>query len=57
MAESDGTPRSFLTRVEDELRTDVAADERLVRELIAELVEKVETLEKRIITLERGPQN
>ena len=57
MAATDGAPRSFLTRVEDELRTDVAADERLDRELIAELVEKVETLEQRIITLERGPKS
>jgi hypothetical protein len=38
--------------VEDGLRADVAADQALARELVVELIEKVEGLEKRIAHLE-----
>jgi hypothetical protein len=45
-------PKNFAARVEDGLRADVAADQTLARELVAELIEKVEGLEKRIAHLE-----
>lgn len=52
MSDTEPAPKRFLERVEDELRTDVTADGRLAEELIAELVSKVEALEKRIVQLE-----
>lgn len=45
-------PKNFAARVEDGLRADVGADQALARELVAELIEKVEGLEKRIAHLE-----
>ncbi|HVB54298.1 MAG TPA: hypothetical protein VNF24_08945 [Candidatus Acidoferrales bacterium] len=54
MSDTEAAPRRFMGRVEDELRADATADKRLAEELIAELVEKVEALEKRIVKLERG---
>ncbi|MGC1184581.1 MAG: hypothetical protein WBA31_05435 [Candidatus Dormiibacterota bacterium] len=54
MDDAEGAPRGFVARVEDELRADVAADESLAKSLVAELLEKVEALEKRIAHLERN---
>jgi hypothetical protein len=54
VSDADTAPKKFMARVEDEVRADVAADGKLAVELIAELVSKVEALEKRIVKLERG---
>jgi hypothetical protein len=54
VSDADTAPKKFMARVEDEVRADVTADGKLAVELIAELVSKVEALEKRIVKLERG---
>lgn len=54
MSDSDAAPKTFVARVEDEFRADVAADVNLAEELVTELIKKVEDLEKRIVKLERG---
>jgi hypothetical protein len=50
--DTEREPKNLVARVEDELRADVSADERLAKELVAELVDKVAALEKRIAHLE-----
>ncbi|MGH7667440.1 MAG: hypothetical protein ACREN1_09070 [Candidatus Dormibacteria bacterium] len=54
MTDADGGSRSLAERVETEIRGDVSADENLAKQIIADLVDKVESLEKRIASLERG---
>jgi archaellum component FlaC len=44
--------KNFVERVEDEVRADLTADENLGKQIIADLIEKVEALEKRIVKLE-----
>ena len=53
MSDLEATPEKFVTRVADNLRADVEADEGLGKQMIRDLIEKVEALEKRITELER----
>ncbi|MGA8207429.1 MAG: hypothetical protein WB867_05335 [Candidatus Dormiibacterota bacterium] len=53
MSDTDTTPKNFVSRVEENLRADVKADEGLGKQLLSDLIDKVEALEKRIIELER----
>ena len=53
MSDSEATPEGFVARVEEGLRADVKADEHLAEQMISDLIEKVEALEKRIAKLEQ----
>jgi hypothetical protein len=55
LSDSKATPERFVTRVEEGLRADVKADEHLAGQMISDLIEKVEALERRIAKLERHP--
>ncbi|MGB6770817.1 MAG: hypothetical protein WBF51_02275 [Candidatus Dormiibacterota bacterium] len=55
MSDSEATPKNLVSRVEENLRADVEADEGLGMQMVRDLVEKVEALEKRIAELERRP--
>jgi hypothetical protein len=53
VSDAEATPKSFVSRVEENLRADVEADEGLGKQMVRDLIEKVEALEKRIAELER----
>lgn len=53
MSDAKSIPKKFVGRVEESLRADVKADEGLGKQMLSELIEKVEALEKRIAELER----
>ncbi|MFZ0995653.1 MAG: hypothetical protein WAO09_06715 [Candidatus Dormiibacterota bacterium] len=53
MSDSKAAQEGFVTRVEEGLRADVKADEHLVQQIISDLIEKVEALERRIAKLEQ----
>lgn len=53
-SESKSVSKGLGERVKEVLRADVAADRTLAEELMTDLVEKVEALEKRIAKLEGG---
>lgn len=55
VSDSEATPKNLVSRVEENLRADVEADEGLGMQMVRDLVEKVEALEKRIAELERRP--
>ena len=52
MSDVDAAPKNLVERVAGEVRADLAADENLGKQIIADLIEKVEALEKRIANLE-----
>lgn len=52
MSEPNPPPKNFVAKVEREVRADLAADEHLGGQIVADLVEKLEALEKRIAKLE-----
>lgn len=54
MSESDTAPQGFIAEAEKELREDATADKMLAEELVADLVDKVHALERRIAKLEHG---
>jgi archaellum component FlaC len=53
VSDADTTSKNFVSRVEENLRADVKADEGLGKQLLSDLMEKLEDLEKRITELER----
>jgi polyhydroxyalkanoate synthesis regulator phasin len=52
VSEVGAAPKSFGEKVEGEIRADLTADENLGKQIIADLIEKVEALERRIAKLE-----
>jgi hypothetical protein len=55
VSEVDAAPKDLFHKAEGEVRADLTADEHLGKQIIADLIEKVEALEKRIANLERRP--
>jgi hypothetical protein len=53
VSDGESTSKKFVSRLEDNLRADVKADEGLGKQMLSDLIEKVEALEKRIAELER----
>lgn len=53
MNDAEATSKNFVSRVEENLRADVRADEGLGKQMLSDLIEKLEALEKRIAELER----
>jgi hypothetical protein len=52
VSEVGAAPKNFVEKVEGEVRADLTADENLGKQIVADLIEKVEALEKRIAKLE-----
>lgn len=53
MNDAEASSKNFVSRVEENLRADLEADEGLGKQMVRDLIEKVEELEKRIAELER----
>ncbi|HUY24462.1 MAG TPA: hypothetical protein VMV09_04040 [Candidatus Saccharimonadales bacterium] len=53
MNDAETSSKNFVSRVEANLRADVEADEGLGKQMVRDLIEKVEALETRIAELER----
>jgi archaellum component FlaC len=54
VSDTEATPKGFMSRMGDDLRADAKADEGLGKQVLSDLLEKVEALEKRIAKLEHG---